>query len=79
MVSTGVERGFGAELRLWLGRTLSRPGGTRAPLCPSVRARRDGGVAEQHRDRVDDGVVYREDKLTVPQFAPIVSASAQGQ
>jgi Na+/Pi-cotransporter len=27
MVSTGVERGFGAELRLWLGRTLSRPGG----------------------------------------------------
>jgi hypothetical protein len=26
MVSTGVERGFGAELRLWLGRTLSRPG-----------------------------------------------------
>jgi hypothetical protein len=48
-------------------------------LCPSVRARRDGGVAEQHRDRVDDGVVYREDKLTVPQFAPIVSASAQGQ
>jgi phosphate:Na+ symporter len=27
MVSTGIERGFGAELRLWLGRTLSRPGG----------------------------------------------------
>jgi len=27
MVGTGVERGFGAELRLWLGRTLSRPGG----------------------------------------------------
>jgi len=26
MVTTGVERGFGAELRLWLGRTLSRPG-----------------------------------------------------
>ena len=26
MVSTGVERGFGAELRLWLGRTISRPG-----------------------------------------------------
>jgi phosphate:Na+ symporter len=26
MVSTGIERGFGAELRLWLGRTLSRPG-----------------------------------------------------
>src|SRR6202048_4537327 len=26
MVATGVERGFGAELRLWLGRTLSRPG-----------------------------------------------------
>ena len=27
MVSTGIERGFGAELRRWLGRTLSRPGG----------------------------------------------------
>jgi phosphate:Na+ symporter len=27
MVGTGVERGFGAQLRLWLGRTLSRPGG----------------------------------------------------
>jgi phosphate:Na+ symporter len=27
MVSTGVERGFGIELRLWLGRTLSHPGG----------------------------------------------------
>jgi len=27
MVNTGVERGFGAELRLWLGRTLSHPGG----------------------------------------------------
>ena len=27
MVGSGVERGFGAELRLWLGRTLSRPGG----------------------------------------------------
>jgi phosphate:Na+ symporter len=27
MVSTGIERGFGAELRLWLGRTLARPGG----------------------------------------------------
>jgi phosphate:Na+ symporter len=27
MVSTGIERGFGAELRLWLGHTLSRPGG----------------------------------------------------
>jgi phosphate:Na+ symporter len=27
MVGTGVERGFGAELRLWLGLTLSRPGG----------------------------------------------------
>jgi phosphate:Na+ symporter len=26
MVSTGVERGFSSELRLWLGRTLSRPG-----------------------------------------------------
>ena len=26
MVSTGVERGFGAELRLWLGRTLALPG-----------------------------------------------------
>jgi phosphate:Na+ symporter len=26
MVATGVERGFGAELRLWLGRTLTRPG-----------------------------------------------------
>src|SRR6516225_3368129 len=26
MVATGVERGFGAELRLWLGRSLSRPG-----------------------------------------------------
>jgi len=26
MVTTGAERGFGAELRLWLGRTLSRPG-----------------------------------------------------
>jgi len=27
MVGSGVERGFGAELRLWLGRTLSRRGG----------------------------------------------------
>jgi phosphate:Na+ symporter len=27
MVTTGVERGFGSELRLWLGRRLSRPGG----------------------------------------------------
>jgi phosphate:Na+ symporter len=27
MVGTGIERGFGAELRLWLGRTLSKPGG----------------------------------------------------
>jgi phosphate:Na+ symporter len=27
MVGTGVERGFGGELRVWLGRTLSRPGG----------------------------------------------------
>ena len=26
MVTTGVERGFGAELRPWLGRSLSRPG-----------------------------------------------------
>jgi phosphate:Na+ symporter len=26
MVSTGVERGFGTELRLWLGRRLSQPG-----------------------------------------------------
>ncbi len=26
MVTTGVERGFGTELRLWLGRSLSRPG-----------------------------------------------------
>ena len=26
MVATGVDRGFGAELRLWLGRTLTRPG-----------------------------------------------------
>jgi phosphate:Na+ symporter len=26
MVTTGVERGYGAELRLWLGRSLSRPG-----------------------------------------------------
>jgi len=26
MVSTGVERGFGAELRLWLGHRLSQPG-----------------------------------------------------
>ena len=36
MVSTGIERGFGAELRLWLGRTLSRPGDARAsmPFCP---------------------------------------------
>jgi phosphate:Na+ symporter len=30
MVATGVERGFGAELRQWLGRRLSQPGsGTR--------------------------------------------------
>ena len=27
MVSTGIERGFGTQLRRWLGRTLSRPGG----------------------------------------------------
>ena len=27
MVSTGIERGFGAELRLWLGRYLARPAG----------------------------------------------------
>src|ERR1700722_8590242 len=27
MVGTGVELGFGGELRVWLGRTLSRPGG----------------------------------------------------
>ena len=27
MVSTGIERGFGTQLRHWLGRTLSRPGG----------------------------------------------------
>ena len=26
MVTTGVERGFGAELRQWLGRRLSPPG-----------------------------------------------------
>ena len=26
MVTTGIERGFGAELRLWLGRSLARPG-----------------------------------------------------
>jgi phosphate:Na+ symporter len=26
MVTTGIERGFGTELRLWLGRSLSRPG-----------------------------------------------------
>src|SRR3984893_18338938 len=26
MVTTGVERGFGAELRLWLGRSLARSG-----------------------------------------------------
>jgi phosphate:Na+ symporter len=26
MVTSGIERGFGAELRLWLGRSLSRPG-----------------------------------------------------
>jgi phosphate:Na+ symporter len=26
MVTTGVERGFGTELRLWLGRSLARPG-----------------------------------------------------
>ena len=26
MVTTGVERGFGAELRQWLGRRLSQPG-----------------------------------------------------
>ncbi len=26
MVATGIERGFGTELRLWLGRSLSRPG-----------------------------------------------------
>src|ERR1700755_1496127 len=27
MVTTGVERGFGGGLRLWLGRSLARPGG----------------------------------------------------
>jgi phosphate:Na+ symporter len=27
MVSTGIERGFGTQLRRWLGRTVSRPGG----------------------------------------------------
>jgi phosphate:Na+ symporter len=27
MVSTGIERGFGTQLRRWLGRTLSRRGG----------------------------------------------------
>jgi phosphate:Na+ symporter len=26
MVTTGIERGFGTELHLWLGRSLSRPG-----------------------------------------------------
>jgi hypothetical protein len=26
MVTTGIERGFGTELRLWLGKGLSRPG-----------------------------------------------------
>jgi phosphate:Na+ symporter len=26
MVTTGIDRGFGAELRQWLGRSLSRPG-----------------------------------------------------
>jgi phosphate:Na+ symporter len=26
MVTSGIERGFGTELRLWLGRSLSRPG-----------------------------------------------------
>ena len=26
MVTTGVERGFGAELHLWLGRSLARSG-----------------------------------------------------
>ena len=39
MVSTGIERGFGAELRLWLGRTLSRPGDARVflPFLPASR------------------------------------------
>ena len=39
MVSTGIERGFGAELRFWLGRILSRPGG-RARFFPFLPASR---------------------------------------
>jgi Na+/phosphate symporter len=44
MVSTGIERGFGAELRLWLGRT-GAPGG-RAGLC-TQEAGRGGSLLTQ--------------------------------
>ncbi|HEX3418346.1 MAG TPA: hypothetical protein VHT21_18370 [Stellaceae bacterium] len=57
MVSTGIERGFGAELRLWLGRTLSRPGG-RARFYAFLAGL--GVTAEQHGNRVDGDLVYRK-------------------
>ena len=71
MVQTGIQRGFGPDLRRFLGTALRQPAGR-----VRRRAGRDRDPAEQHRDRADGaGLRRRRAVALVPALAVMLGAN----